>query len=529
MAYLIRLVTRPGGLVLDPFAGSGTTGEAAMREGRSFELRYRIRHADGRIRWIWELGNVERDANGQMTELTGVFFDITAQHTTEQAMNLLRGRIDAQVGGDYFAALAKGLARVLDVDHVMIGRFLGEPPSRLDTLALSKRDGGNDHLCFDISGAPSGIVLKAGRLDVEDDLHSRYPADLDLAERKSRSYAGRRLDARDGRPLGVLAVLDSKPRRQDDESVALIDLFQARAAAELERVIAQESLQHLADTLENRVAERTEELEAANASLSEAMSQLVQREKMASLGNLVAGIAHELNTPIGNALTVSTALSELQTELSEALDAGALKRSMLERHIRENSDAARLIERNLQRAAELITHFKQVAVDQTSMRRRDFHLDELVRDVLSTVSPLLKRTPHRVDVDISPGLALESYPGPLEQVLTNLIENSLIHGFQEGSTGRILISATQIEDRVQLNYSDDGIGIPALLQHRVFDPFYTSKLGQGGSGLGLYLVYTLVHGPLAGTIQLDDSPGQGARFTMVFPLSAPEVDEEVRA
>lgn len=501
-------------------------GEAALREGRNFELRYRIRHADGRIRWIWELGNVERDSHGRASELTGVFFDITAQQTTEQAMNLLRGHIDAQVGGDYFAALATGLARVLDVDHVMIGRFLGDPPTDLDTLALSRRDGGSDHLRFNIAGTPAGEVLVAGRLDAEDALQERYPADLDLAERKSRSYAGRRLDDRDGRPIGVLAVIDSKPRRENDEGVGLIDLFQARVAAELERVIAQEELQILAETLENRVTERTSELEAANVSLSEAMLQLVQREKMASLGNLVAGIAHELNTPIGNALTVATALSDLQTEVGLALDTGSLKRSTLERYIAENNDAARLIERNIQRAAELIRQFKQVAVDQASMRRRGFNLDELVRDVLATISPLLRRTPHQVEVEIPTDITLDSYPGPLEQVLTNLIENSLIHGFPKGATGRIRISAQQTGERVQLRYADNGVGIPPMLQHRVFDPFYTTKMGQGGSGLGLYLVYTLVHGPLGGTIQLDESPPRGTTFAMDLPTHARNIDED---
>ena len=326
----------------------------------------------------------------------------------------------------------------------------------------------------------------------------------------------------------MLAVLHGQPMAADDAAARLLDLFQARVAAELERVIAEEDLQRLADTLENRVAERTRELEAANASLSQAMEQLVQREKLASLGSLVAGVAHELNTPIGNALTVSTALNDIHRQFADELAKGAVRRSALDRFVAENSEATALIERNLQRAAALISHFKQVAVDQASVRRREFDLAALVKDVLSTLSPRLKRSPHRVEVEIPAGLVLESYPGPLEQVLTNLIENSLVHGFEPGRAGVIRISAEVAGPRVRLRYADDGLGIPPALRHRVFDPFFTTKLGQGGSGLGLYLVYNLVHGRLGGSIELLDGAGPGASFIVELPVVAPAAGEETR-
>jgi PAS domain S-box-containing protein len=498
----------------------------AIRQHGRFEIRYRIRHRDGGVRWIWELGSVHAADGVRERSLTGLLFDITDRETAKQAMGLLRGGVDARVGGDFFLALATGLARVLDVERVMIGRFHGVPPTRLASLALAHRDGPSERAEFDLAGTPSGAVLAEGQVEVLDGVTQRFPGDATLAIRGLRSYIGRRLDDSHGRPIGVLAVLHGEPMAADGRVARLLDLFQARVAAELERVIAEEGLQRLAETLENRVAERTRELEAANASLSQAMEQLVQREKLASLGSLVAGVAHELNTPIGNALTVSTALNDIHREFAGELASGAMKRSTLDRFVAENSEATALIERNLQRAAALISHFKQVAVDQASVRRREFDLAALVEDVLSTLSPRLKRSPHRIDVDIPPGLVLESYPGPLEQVLTNLVENSLVHGFEPGRAGVIRISAEAQGTHIRLRYADDGQGIPAALRHRVFDPFFTTRLGQGGSGLGLYLVYNLVHGRLGGSIQLLDGAGPGACFIVDVPVVAPAAGEE---
>lgn len=499
--------------------------EATRTQGR-FELRYRIRHRDGRLRWIWELGSVHPATESSKGSLTGVLFDITERETANQAMGLLRGGVEARVGGDFFLALAAGLARVLDVDTVMIGRFLGVPTTRLSSLALAHRDGQSHGAEFDLAGTPTEATLAEGRIDVLDGVVQRFPDDTDLARRGLRAYIGRRLDDSHGRPIGLLAVLDTQPMAEDGPVARLLDLFQARVAAELERVIAEEDLQRLAETLENRVVERTRELESANASLSQAMEQLVQREKLASLGSLVAGVAHELNTPIGNALTVSTALHEIHRQFAGDLESGQLKRSALERFVQENTEATQLIARNLQRAATLINHFKQVAVDQASMRRRAFDLAELVVEVLSTLSPTLRRAPHQVRVEIPSGLCLESYPGPLEQVITNLIENSLVHAFRPGQAGTIRLSAEAFDGGVRLRYEDDGCGIPAEVRHRVFDPFFTTRMGQGGSGLGLYLVYNLVHGRLGGRIQLQEGTAPGACFIVELPVVAPAAGEE---
>jgi signal transduction histidine kinase len=171
----------------------------------------------------------------------------------------------------------------------------------------------------------------------------------------------------------------------------------------------------------------------------------------------------------------------------------------------------------------LIGNFKQVAVDQTSMRRRSFDLRQALDEVLSTLQPKLKHTRHRLEVDVERGIVLDSFPGPLAQIVTNLVTNSLMHAFEGIEAGVIRIEAAPTgDDRIALSYADNGAGIPEALVKRVFDPFFTTKLGGGGSGLGLYIVFNLVTGVLGGTIALSSSLGQGARFDMLLPRVAPQ-------
>lgn len=276
-------------------------------------------------------------------------------------------------------------------------------------------------------------------------------------------------------------------------------------------------LEEMNRELESRVDARTRELRAA-------MDQLVQSEKLAALGHLVAGVAHELNTPIGTMLTLASTFSERLREMSEQLLAGRMKRSDASELMTSLVDAADTLTRNAHRAGELVSSFKQVAVDQASVRRRPFNLALTVDETLKTLGPLLKQ--HR-GVDIVariPGeIVLDSFPGPFEQVLTNLIVNSLRHGFEGRDRGRIELSAERLDERVAIHYRDDGGGIPAALLRRVFDPFFTTKLGQGGSGLGLYLVHTLVTGQLGGTIQVDSPASGGTTFELRLPLRAPDL------
>jgi PAS domain S-box-containing protein len=286
----------------------------------------------------------------------------------------------------------------------------------------------------------------------------------------------------------------------------------------------EENILQLNATLEQRVQERTQELSATLMQLTAAQSELVRAEKMSALGSLVAGIAHELNTPIGNSLTVASTLEDNAHRFADNMATG-LTRSRLEEFVTSTRQGAGILMRGLQHAAELVSSFKQVAVDQTSLNRRRFDLNTTVHEILLTLGPTTRKYGHTVECTIPPDIAMDSYPGPLGQVVTNLVNNALIHAFEEGYEGRVeLIASRGPEGMVQLQVSDNGVGIPADHLPRVFDPFFTTRLGQGGSGLGLNIVYNLVTKTLGGTVHVASTPGQGATFHMVLPCNAPAID-----
>jgi PAS domain S-box-containing protein len=283
----------------------------------------------------------------------------------------------------------------------------------------------------------------------------------------------------------------------------------------------EEQLRQMNETLETRVAERTAELQQVIDRLKQTQASLVQADKMASLGALVAGVAHELNTPIGNSLTVASSM-ENYVKGFETDVAKGLTRSALDNFVSSAREGTDILMRSLRRAAELVSSFKQVAVDQTSTNRRRFDLRQTVDEIMLTLGPAIRKTSHRVVIEIPADITMESYPGPLGQVLTNMVNNALFHGFEGRDSGTITVAAeVLIDDKVRLTVQDDGVGIPTAHLGRVFDPFFTTKLGKGGSGLGLNITYNLVHDRLGGTVQVESQVGQGTCFTLLLPMVAP--------
>lgn len=293
-------------------------------------------------------------------------------------------------------------------------------------------------------------------------------------------------------------------------------------------------IRELNANLEQRVIERTEELQQANEelaytleTLNKAQEELVRSEKLAALGSLVAGIAHELNTPIGNSLMVASTLTDQTRMLSHDYKNHGLKRSSLESYIRDAEEAGDILMRNLQRAANLVNGFKQVAVDQTSSQRRTFSVAEVVSEIMLTLWPTLKKTSFIVTQNVPDSLVMDSYPGPFGQVITNLVNNALLHGFEGRQSGTVSISAKAAADGwIELAVKDDGIGIPPTNLNRIFDPFFTTKLGAGGSGLGLNITHNIVTGILGGRIRVQSQIDVGSTFILSLPLIAPQRQNE---
>lgn len=309
--------------------------------------------------------------------------------------------------------------------------------------------------------------------------------------------------------------------------------YMSIAADISDRKAAEAALLKLNSELEDRVRQRTQEISDANTQLRDtlatlrfAQEELLRSEKLASLGSLVAGVAHELNTPLGNSLTVATTLADRLRGFNLEFESGTLRRSSLNDFVAATRQASELLTGNLLKASELITHFKQVAVDQTSDQRRPFDLAEVVGEVVTTLRPQFKATPHIIEVDIPPDIRMDSFPGPLGQILTNLVNNALFHGFDGATAGVVHISASQSGDLARILVADNGRGIPAEHQSRVFDPFFTTRLGQGGSGLGLHIVYSIVTRILGGRIMLSSQSGAGTSFHLELPLIAPERSQD---
>jgi two-component system NtrC family sensor kinase len=282
--------------------------------------------------------------------------------------------------------------------------------------------------------------------------------------------------------------------------------------------VALQGLQSV-DRLERAVHERTEMLARQNTALREAQSELVRQEKLASLGRLVAGVAHEINTPLGICVTATSHLVE-ELKLTRAeLAAGAMTAESLESFLDIVDQSLRIMTTNTQRAAALVRSFKQVAVDQSSDAIRSFNLLTYLNEVLLSLQPKLKGRPIKVEVDCPPDIVLDSFPGAVSQILTNMVMNSLVHGFEHDQPGTIRIHATCADGVMHVAYADDGAGMDADTLGKLFDPFFTTRRGTGGSGLGAHILYNLVTGPLGGTIRAESAPGEGLKYCLKFPLN----------
>jgi signal transduction histidine kinase len=287
-----------------------------------------------------------------------------------------------------------------------------------------------------------------------------------------------------------------------------IEVFRENAIAKVE---AEEELRRSKQRTENAYME-----------LRKTQDSLIEAEKLAALGGLVAGVAHEVNNPVGISLTVASSLARRCELFSDELARGELKRSQLTEFIQRNREAATQLVANLQRAGELIQSFKQVAVDRSHIERRVFDLKELTEQVIASLRPGLSKSRVTLTFTCEPGITMNSYPGPYGQVVTNIVLNAVAHAFPPGQSGTMEVhAALEDADQVAITFFDNGRGMAPDVRRRAFEPFFTTRRSQGGTGLGLHIVHNIITGRLGGRISISSEPERGTTFRVVIPRAAP--------
>jgi PAS domain S-box-containing protein len=453
-----------------------------QRDGVVREFEYQVRARDGSILWLSDSATVVRNEAGEVIRYEGTVRDITDQKRAEDA--IAEGRRLLQQVIDTVPAVInvknKELRYVL-MNRYMAGIFGVEPADAIGrtTSELMSRYGAKK------TDENDKRVLAAGR-------------GLGFYEEEYMDASGHVRQWL----VNKLPLLDSDGEIENIVTVAL-DIGE-RKRGELEMRKAKDAA------------------EAALRNLRETQNSLIEAEKLAALGRLVAGVAHEVNNPVGISLTVASSLERKTALFADEVGRGNLKRSSLIEFLETSRDAASQLVANLNRAAELIQSFKQVAADRNYSDQRIFDLGDLTEQVVMSLRPGLRKHHLTLSVDCQPNLTMNSYPGPYGQVLTNLFLNSVAHAFPDGKPGAVDIQVRESgKDNVEIIFSDNGCGMSLDVRRRAFDPFFTTRRDQGGTGLGLHIVYSIVTNRLGGRLDLDSEPGGGTRIQMILPRVAP--------
>ncbi len=453
-----------------------------QRDGVVREFEYQVHARDGSILWLSDSATVVRNEAGEVIRYEGTVRDITDQKRAEDA--IAEGRRLLQQVIDTVPAVInvknKQLRYVL-MNRYMAGIFGVEPGDAIGrtTSELMSRYGAKK------TDANDKQVLAAGR-------------GLGFYEEEYMDASGHMRQWL----VNKLPLLDSDGEIENIVTVAL-DIGE-RKRGELEMRKAKDAA------------------EAALRNLRETQNSLIEAEKLAALGRLVAGVAHEVNNPVGISLTVASSLERKTALFADEVGRGNLKRSSLNEFLETSRDAASQLVANLNRAAELIQSFKQVAADRNYSDQRIFDLGDLTEQVVMSLRPGLRKHHLTLSVDCQPNLSMNSYPGPYGQVLTNLFLNSVAHAFPDGKPGAVDIQVRESgKDNVEIIFSDNGCGMSLDVRRRAFDPFFTTRRDQGGTGLGLHIVYSIVTNRLGGRLDLDSEPGGGTRIQIILPRVAP--------
>jgi PAS domain S-box-containing protein len=468
------------GVYVDPNARAQYQARM-MQQGMVREFEYEVRRRNGETLWLSDSATAVRDAEGQVVRFEGTVRDITDQRRAEAAAAESRRLLQQVI--DTVPAVIN--VKTPDLRYVLMNRYMA------GIFSIEPQDA--------IGRTTSELMSRYGA-EKTDDNDRRVLASgegLGFYEEEYRDASGAMRQW----------LVNKMPLRGPDGE---IDSIVTVALDIGERKRSEQAMRAAKD-----------QAEATLRDLRETQNSLIEAEKLAALGRLVAGVAHEVNNPVGISLTVASSLQRKIARFAEEVERGDLRRSSLNEFVASNADAAQQLVANLNRAAELVQSFKQVAADRNYSDQREFDLADLTEQVVMSLKPGLRKQKVSLSVDCAPGLMMNSYPGPYGQVLTNLFLNAVAHGFADGS-GNVTITARPAgEHHVRIVFADDGRGMTPEVRRRAFDPFFTTRRDQGGTGLGLHIVYSIVTTRLGGRIALYSEPGQGTRLEITLPRQAP--------
>ena len=461
----------------------------SVHDRKPFQLQYRMICRDGTQKWVWERGIGLYDDGGQVESVEGFVLDVTERVLAEEQLRRTEYSINSASDAVYWIGRDGSLEDVNETACRILG-YTREELLKMSIFDVSYDIDPNEWENTWDEVKQRGSVLIEGEHITKSG--RRFPVEISS---NYQEFGGQRFHCCFARDIS-------------------------------ERKAAEEQIQRMNQELEIRVEERTAELQQAQA-------QLVISEKMAALGNLVAGVAHEINTPLGIGVTAASHLQQQLDRFGERYAAKALSRSEFETFLSSGAETTGMILSNLNRAAELVQSFKQVSVDQSTEQLRRFDVGEYLRETLISLRPKLNQGHHELQLHCTENVSMTSYPGVLAHVMTNLVMNSVIHGFDGRQGGRIVISIDELADDIRILYRDDGLGMTAEQVRKIYDPFYTTKRGQGGSGLGMNIVFNQVTQMLGGTIDCQSAPRQGTAFVIELPrrveASAKPLDDEAVA
>ncbi|MFZ6847512.1 PAS domain S-box protein [Undibacterium sp. RuRC25W] len=482
--------------------------------------------------WVSVSAFPETDEQGQLKEIVVNFHDITQQKLEEkkqfeitQHLHAMTNMQQAILDSANFSIISTDLDGVIQTFNKGAEQMLGYTADEMEGLKTPA-----------IMHDPNEVVARAKTLSEElkiliapsFDVFVAKARVLRVPDEQSWTYC-----RKDGTRLPVLLSVTAIRDNQDHVTGYLgiaVDITervqneQKQIALTNDLKISEEELRRLNISLEQRVNERTEKLESTLTILHQSREALALSDAKAMHSTLIASVSHELSTPIGNNMLAATTMTSILRQMQRSIADGNLKRSDLVKMLSDLDSCASLVERNADRAEQLLTSFRHVAADQASEQRRIFDLANVTKEILASLAPSLKRYPYQIQMNIENGIAMDSLPGPLGQVIINLINNAYLHGFDERENGVVKINATKAQDHVILSISDDGVGIPEENLQKLFQAFFSTKIGKGGTGLGMSIVHNLVTKMLKGNLTVHSEVDVGTRFDITLPLVLPKED-----